>query len=362
MNILITGGGTGGHLAIAKALAIGLNAQGYKCFYIGSMNAQDREWFGEDSAFESSKDLFEERYFLKTIGVVNKKGLKFFVSLYKQLLAMFEARRILKKHKVQVVFSVGGFSAGPASFGAIALRIPLFIHEQNAIKGSLNKILNPFAKAVFGSFDHKGKKYIKTFYPIRSEFFELGRVREDTKCVIFLGGSQGARAINDFAILVSKELLNRGIKVIHQCGQADFERVKQLYEVIEILGTIDLFAFSEKLVEKMSQADFCVGRAGASSVWELCANGLPAMFIPYPYAASDHQYYNALEFEGMGQVVRQNELSPKILFDFIDRLNENNEKRVKEISRISSILRQKIYPDGVSEIIKEIKKVLIKNA
>lgn len=356
MNILITGGGTGGHLAIVKALAIGFNAKGYRCFYVGSMSTQDKEWFGEDSKFESSKDLFEARYFLKTTGVVNKKGLIFFISLYKQFLATLQARRILKTHKIQAVFSVGGFGGGPASFGAITLRIPLFIHEQNSVKGSLNKLLSPFAKSVFGSFNHQGKKYFKTSYPVRSEFFELGRVREDINCVIFLGGSQGAKAVNDFAILVSKELLSRGIKVIHQCGEGDFERVKQLYEVIKILERIDLFAFSEKLVEKISQADVCVGRAGASSVWEFCANGLPAMFIPYPYATSDHQYHNALEFDGLGQVVRQSELNPKVLFDFIDKLNESDENGEKKVFAISSILRKKIHSDGVGEIIKEIEK------
>ncbi|PAF42351.1 UDP-N-acetylglucosamine--N-acetylmuramyl-(pentapeptide) pyrophosphoryl-undecaprenol N-acetylglucosamine transferase [Helicobacter sp. 11S02596-1] len=354
MNILITGGGTGGHLAIAQAMGIALKNKGHQVFYIGSVSGQDRDWF-------ENCNLFEKCYFLNTKGVVNQKGLGILHSIFLQWTAWREARKILRTHQIQRVLSVGGFSAGPASFGAISLGVSFFIHEQNAIKGTLNKLLSPFAKKVFGSFSHSGKNYIRTSYPIRNDFFLHSRIRQKVEYVIFLGGSQGAKAINDFALLCAKGLLEKGIKIIHQCGKNDFERVKNAYEALGLKdsmeqSSIELFDFRSDLINLVSKADVCVGRAGASTAWELCANGLVALFVPYPYAASDHQYYNALEFQnaGLGAIVRQNELEVKHLFDFIDKLEQVGEDGVKNITQMSLGLREKIHPDGADEIAKQI--------
>lgn len=358
MNILITGGGTGGHLAIAKTLAQELLSRGSKSFYVGSISGQDKEWF-EDS------NLFEKTYFLDTSGVVNKKGLSKLNSLYKQYLALKQAKKILKKHSIDAVFSVGGFSAGPASLACIFSRIPLFIHEQNAIKGTLNKLLSPFAKNIFGSFKHKGKNYIQTSYPIREEFFSKARIRSEIKTIIFMGGSQGAKAINDFALKTCLELLDRNIKIIHQCGKTDLCRVEEEYKKLGVLDKVELFDFSKTLVDKVSQADLAICRSGASSVWELASNGLCALFIPYPYAAKNHQYYNALEFtkDGLGMIVEQNKLNYNahfngcsvnteensldynILLDFIDKLNKS-----ASLETISKKLQSKITPNGAKEI------------
>lgn len=349
MNIVITGGGTGGHLAIAKALAEEFTSLGNRVFYIGSTTGQDRDWFAKSN-------LFEKCYFLETTGVVNKKGFPLIASLYKQLLAIRKAKKIFKLHQIDRVLSVGGFSAGPASLATIGSKIPLFIHEQNAIKGTLNKYLTKFAKATFGSFSHAEENYIKTSYPLRKEFFSQARVRKELKCIIFLGGSQGARSVNDFALLVAKHLLQKGIKIIHQCGQSDFKRVKGIYKTLEILDSIDLFDFDNELVNKIAQADICVGRAGASSVWELAANGLPTLYIPYPYAAGDHQYYNALEFtqSELGRVVRQNDLSPEVLFEFMEELGSVDENGIIKIKDISARLQNKITQGGATQIAKEV--------
>lgn len=349
MNIVITGGGTGGHLAIAKALAEEFTSLGNRVFYIGSTTGQDKDWFGKS-------ELFEKCYFLDTTGVVNKKGLGLIASLYKQIRAIFKAKKIFKLHQIDKVLSVGGFSAGPASLATIGSKIPLFIHEQNAIKGTLNKYLCKYAQAIFGSFSHAEINYIKTSYPLRKEFFTQARVRSELKCVIFLGGSQGAKSVNDFALLVAKNLLQKGIKIIHQCGQNDFKRVKNVYKTLEILDFIDLFDFDKELVNKIAQADICVGRAGASSVWELAANGLPTLYIPYPYAAGDHQYYNALEFtqSDLGRVVRQSDLSPEVLFEFIEELKGIDENGIVKIKDISARLQNKITQGGSMQIAKEV--------
>ena len=337
MNIVITGGGTGGHLSIAKALAIKCLEFGHNVIYIGSMNGQDKLWF-------LNSTLFERCYFLQTTGVVNKKGLNILKSVYLQLKAIFSSIYILKKHEIQVVISVGGYSAGGASIASVITKKKLFIHEQNAIFGSLNKILAPFAKSIFSSFNLNYKNLIKTNYPISEEFFFHARIRKELKYLIFLGGSQGAIAINNFALSIAEELIARGIKIIHQCGTNDFARVSKKYKSLGISEYIDLFDFRTDLYLKISKADFCVSRAGASSVWELSANGLPSYFIPYPYAANNHQYYNAsfLKDKGLCGLGIQDELSIGKFFNYLDSI---------DLETISKKLTKEISNNGAREII-----------
>lgn len=341
---VITGGGTGGHLAIAKALALELKAQQIPCIYIGSLSGQDRQWF-------EKSDVFTQTHFLDSTGVVNKRGLGKLKAIYKTYQAVRECRGIFKTHNIKAVISVGGFSAAGASVAAISKAIPLFIHEQNAVSGTLNSVLFPFARAIFGSFDLPSAKFVACDYPVREEFFTKARTRSTIKHILFLGGSQGALAINDLALELASMLIKQGFGITHQCGERDFERVSKQYENLGLLDSINLFAFSPNIVEALCQADVCVGRAGASSVWESCANGLPCFFIPYPYAHKNHQYLNAraLADDGLCGLCPQVELSTKKVLEFIDSLKNGS------ISNISSTLQGKIAPNGAREIISHIK-------
>ena len=270
--IAITGGGTGGHLVIAKAIKEELNKRGIKPIFIGSTYGQDKKWFEFD-------DGWEEKYFFNTSGVVNKKGLNKINSLFNIFKYTLKAKKILKKYNIKKVFSVGGYSAAPASFAGIDR---LYIHEQNAHIGKLNKLLKPFAKRFFSTYFNNDP------YPVRDEFFEYARIRKEIKTIIFLGGSQGAKAINDFAFEVAK--LNK-YNIIHQTGKLDYNRCKKFYEENNL--NVDFFDFDDNLIEKINKADFAISRAGASTLFELVSNQLPTLFIPYPYAAGNHQYYNA---------------------------------------------------------------------
>lgn len=338
----ITGGGTGGHLAIAKAIATTLKEKKRPVIYIGSQNGQDRSWFEFDKTFDAV-------YFLNTTGVVNKKGTGYYNALLLQIMALFEVYRIFKKHNIRSVISVGGFSAGPASIGSILFFKKLFIHEQNAIMGKLNQKLSSFAKIVFSSFDSKKKNFMLTPYPVRQEFFLERYTRTQVKTILFLGGSQGAVAINDFAISIAPELLLRGYQIIHQCGSKDLQRVRQEYIKMEILNKIKLFDFDSNLLKYMTQSDLCLGRAGASSVWELAANGLPCIYIPYPHAANNHQYHNARYFEikNLGVSIEQSCLNQQ---NFLEALEEISEK----ISTISQGLQNSIQKNGANQIVEKI--------
>ncbi len=331
MNIAITGGGTGGHLTIAKAIKEELNSRGIKPIFIGSTYGQDKTWFEKD-------DGFKERYFFDTSGVVNQGKLGKIKSMFKILKAGWSCREIFKKHNIDAVFSVGGYSAAPASLAAISFGKKLYIHEQNAVLGKLNKILKPKADALFSSYmDNSPLKS----YPVREIFFKNARVREDIKTIIFLGGSQGATAINNYAIKIAPLLKEKGIHLIHQSGKNDYESLKKFYKEKEI--DVDLFAFSNELETKIKEADFAICRAGASTIWELCASKLPALYIPYPYAAADHQYHNAdfVAQKGLSFVKREKDLS-------IDDINLVFES---DLVTMSQGLAELIEPNGAKEIV-----------
>jgi UDP-N-acetylglucosamine--N-acetylmuramyl-(pentapeptide) pyrophosphoryl-undecaprenol N-acetylglucosamine transferase len=157
---------------------------------------------------------------------------------------------------------------------------------------------------------------------VREVFFKNARVRSEIKTIIFLGGSQGATAINEFAFKIARELNQKDIKIIHQCGERDLIKAKEFYKKESI--EVDLFAFSSSLEKKIKEADFAICRAGASTLWELTASGLPALYIPYPYAAGDHQYYNAkfLSDKKLSLLKREDKMDKSI----IEKLSDLNLK------------------------------------
>jgi len=321
MKLCITGGGTGGHLMIAESLSEAAVADGHEVIFIGSTSGQDRKYFEEHSNFSHV-------YFLETTGVVNQKGSAKVKALYRVFKAVLQARKILKKHKIQATYSVGGFSAAPASFATLSLFIPLFIHEQNSVEGRLNSLLKRYAKSFVSAYDENSPIQ---GYPVKEIFYKNARVRDELQTIIFLGGSHGAKAINDLALHVAHKLQKMQITVIHQAGEADYERVKEEYEKMGV--AVELYAFTKNLAKLITRADLAVSRAGASTLWELTANGCPAFFIPYPYAAGDHQYYNAqfLVKDNLAWCERESEnLKPKLIKVLKNpQLKEKSEKLLK---------------------------------
>lgn len=304
-SVVITGGGTGGHLKVAKAFVKEFKARGIKPIFIGSTTGQDKSWFEHD------QDL-KKAIFLETSGVVNKGFWGKIKSLFKIYQAMRHCQDLYDKIDVKVVVSVGGYSAAPATFASIfKADCKLYIHEQNSVIGNLNKLTSRFAAELFSSYSKDSK--VKD-YPVDTVFFDEARIRETIKTIIFLGGSQGAVFINEFALKVAPKLNQMGIKIIHQTGKHDYLRVSKKYTELGI--DADVFDFDKNIVHKMSKADFAVSRSGASTLWELSANALPALFIPYPYAAKDHQYHNAkfLLEKNLCFIKRENELNGVYFF------------------------------------------------
>ena len=331
----MTGGGTGGHLAIIKAVkeAIVLQqaqeplAEPVEVIYIGSTKGQDKQWFEND-------EDFAHKYFFETRGVVNQGGLGKVKSLFMMAGAMFKAIKLIRKHKAKVVFSVGGFSAAPMAFAAKLTRTPLVIHEQNAALGSLNRLLKPYATHFISSYLEESPIQA---YPIKEIFFTQAHIRKELKTIIFLGGSQGAKAINTLALQLAPTLHERGIKIIHQAGEKNIEEVERAYKDLAIEA--EVFGFTTKLADYMNEADFAIARSGASTLWELSATALPALYIPYPYAASDHQYYNAqfLVEKNLAWITRENEIvREKVLALLEEDLEEKSQGLMQVVEREGS--------------------------
>ncbi len=336
-RFVITGGGTGGHLSIARALLEALKAQGDEAIFIGSTAGQDRRWFEEQSGFGAV-------HFLPTTGVVNRRGLAKVAALGHAVRSALKARQIIRAYGACGVISVGGFSAAPAALAAVAMRLPLFIHEQNAVMGRLNRLLRPRARLFFSSYDDASPVQS---YPVSAKVFENARRREKIETVIFLGGSQGAKAVNDFALSVVPSLRAKGIAVIHQCGERDLERVRRAYDAAGVKG-VELYGFTPELPALLARSDLAVSRAGASTLWELAVSGLPALFVPYPYAAGDHQYHNAkfLVDRGLAWLAREPELTSELLENILE----------SDVSRVSEGLLALGGKDAAAEIITKIKE------
>lgn len=328
---IVTGGGTGGHLSVARSFIEELSKRDHQVIFVGSLQGQDQQWFENAS-------LLKEKYFLKTRGVVNQN---FFGKIHSAWMigrAVIQAIGIIRKHKVSKVISVGGFSAAPASFAAFFTKTDFYIHEQNSIAGRLNAITAKFAKEVFSSYleDSKVKDY-----PIAKKFFQAARIRKNIQTIIFLGGSQGATAINNFAVQIAPQLQKMNIRIIHQTGKRDFEKIDAAYKSLGIHA--DVFDFSENLLEKMEQSDFAVSRSGASTLWELVALGIPTFFIPYPFAAANHQYFNAryLVQNNLCFLQEEKDLDQNYFFQCLQ----------EDIASKSEQLLQSIHQDAIQNII-----------
>jgi UDP-N-acetylglucosamine--N-acetylmuramyl-(pentapeptide) pyrophosphoryl-undecaprenol N-acetylglucosamine transferase len=223
--------------------------------------------------------------------------------------ALWQARRLVKQFKPDAVVGVGGYASGPVVLMARLRGVPTAICEQNSIPGLTNKILGKFARAVFLSFEEskrffKPKKIVMSGNPVRRGLLQKlleapAREASDTIHILVSGGSLGAVAVNELAAhalaVIAKE---RSISIVHQTGEKGLAGTKAIYEAAGVIA--ECSAFIKDMAAAYHRADLIIGRAGATTVAELAIAGKPAIFIPYPHAADDHQTINAREMELAG--------------------------------------------------------------
>jgi UDP-N-acetylglucosamine--N-acetylmuramyl-(pentapeptide) pyrophosphoryl-undecaprenol N-acetylglucosamine transferase len=318
MRVLIAGGGTGGHLFPGVAIAEEIRARhpDAQVKFVGTrrgIEARVLPDLGWDLEFIEVSGL-------KTVGAAGAiKG------LFRLPKAMWQARRIVKAFAPDAVIGVGGYASGPVVLAAKLRGIPTAICEQNSIPGLTNKLLGKLVRRVFLSFDQSkrffnAKKISMTGNPVRRELVqkllaESSTVSEVTS-VLVVGGSLGAVAVNELAskalCVLAKEM---PLSIVHQTGEKGLEATTASYRDAGVEA--DCRAFIKDMAAAYHRADLIIGRAGATTVAELAIAGKPAIFIPYPFAADNHQELNAREMadKGAALMFRQSELTSEKLAD-----------------------------------------------
>ncbi len=366
MKIIFAGGGTGGHLYSGIALAEEFLA-------ISEHSASPTEGEKKEVLFVGTPYGLEKEivpkngYRLEFIPVkpLKGKGVLFRLNTLAQIpYAFWKSFLLLKKEKPDLVFGIGGYASGPVTLMAHFMGIKTAIIEQNSMPGITNRILGKFVNRVFICFENARKffnlkKTVLTGNPVRRGFFNspqapLLRREEKAFTLLILGGSQGARSINQAIVRAAPQLAN--IKIIHQTGKTDFEEVKKSYEEKNISAKV--YDFVQNIQELYAQADLIIARSGAGTVTEIQNMGKAAIFIPYPYAADDHQRVNALEMlqAGAARVILDQALSPEKLENEIRYLID----RPEELARMAEASKRLSHPQAAEEILRICREMVLK--
>jgi UDP-N-acetylglucosamine--N-acetylmuramyl-(pentapeptide) pyrophosphoryl-undecaprenol N-acetylglucosamine transferase len=334
-KVLIMAGGTGGHIFPALSIARELQTQGIKV-----------EWLGTKKGMES--ELIPQTgipiHYISVSGLRGKSLLEKMLSPFVIVVAVAQAIIKIQKTRPACVLGMGGFVTGPGGLAAWLLRKPLLIHEQNAIAGFSNQLLYPMASVVMegfaGAFQRKqeitanallkrlckGDKAVHVGNPLRQEILDCPAPAErfadsennDRIKLLVLGGSRGALAINRIVPELLKDFsAAEGVDLWHQCGKQNFQDCKAYYAELGIEENQHrrIAAFIDDMAAAYCWADVVICRAGASTVAEIAAIGIPAVFIPFPFAVDDHQTENAIIMQKLGAawLIQQKELSKESL-------------------------------------------------
>lgn len=307
-KVLIMAGGTGGHIFPALAVAEALKGQGVDVAWLGRADSMEAE-------IASKAEL---PLFIIQVGGLRGKGLKrLFIAPWQLLRAWRQANRHLGQWQPNLVLGFGGYASGPGGMAAFLRRTPLCIQEQNTVPGYTNRILATLSHKIFAAFPNvfNTSKAIVTGNPLRQSLLQLAppkkRLAHRTGPIriLVLGGSQGAKALNDIVPHALKSALNHGsITVRHQSGNSHYATVLAEYRDIP---NVEVMPFIDDMASAYDWADLVIARSGAATVSELAAIGLASILIPYPQAVDDHQTRNAayLEHAGAAQVIPQKNLT-----------------------------------------------------
>lgn len=355
LKVVIAGGGTGGHLFPGIALAEEL---------VTRHPENDVLFVGTARGLESTV-VPRVGFRLELIQVAGLKGRGvggLFRGLFQVPRAILQSMRILREYRPQVVVGVGGYASGPVVLAAWLLRIPTAVQEQNALPGFTNKVLGRLAKRCFVAFEEAlrffpEKRTYNVGNPIRRQLLEnflrpVAAGKERFRLLVF-GGSQGAHAINVATIAALGALgeWRDRIEVVHQTGARDLEETRRGYEAAGVKA--EVVPFIENMSEAYAVADLVVCRSGATTLAELTVCKKPAILIPFPYAADNHQEVNAraLVDKGAAVMIREPELSGERLATEIRGLLEEPERR-RAMERAAGLL-------GRPQAAKEIADVLV---
>jgi UDP-N-acetylglucosamine--N-acetylmuramyl-(pentapeptide) pyrophosphoryl-undecaprenol N-acetylglucosamine transferase len=339
MRLMIAGGGTGGHLFPGVAIAEELRAREPDAAvrFVGTargIEARVLPGLGWDLEIIRVSGL-------KTVGVLGAiRGALRIPG------ALWQSRKAIRAFRPDVVIGVGGYASGPVVLMARLMGIPTAICEQNSIPGLTNKILGRVVRKVFLAFEEsrrffKPRKVVMAGNPVRRGLLAAlsGAPATTPKRIFISGGSQGATKVNELASAAIVQLGDPRITVVHQTGAADVEKIREVYAKAGV--TAEVQAFIQEMAKQYQEADLIISRAGATTVAELAIAGKPAILVPYPFAADNHQEINAREMAASGAAImcRQAELTPDILAKLLGDLLGDDARRAEMGSAMKALAK-----------------------
>ncbi len=333
MRVIFSGGGTGGHIYPAVSIAKEMQKRHIDI---------DILFIGTDKGME--KDIVpKEGYVLKYIkvqGFARKITFKNVKALSEAITSIFSAAKILKDFRPDIVIGTGGYVCGPVVLAASLMGIPTLIHEQNAFPGVTNKILSKLADNIVITFE-EARNYFKasrkvyfTGNPLRHGFFAVSKAdglkhfgfSKDLPLILIVGGSRGAKKVNQCVIKLVKECqAHKKNQILHITGQSQYESCMDLYKLNGVSmesNLIKVLPYLHNMPDALAACDLVISRCGAGVISEITALGKPSILIPFPFATDNHQEYNgrALEKAGAAIVILENELTDDILYEQLKNL------------------------------------------
>lgn len=361
-TLLIAGGGTGGHIYPAIAIA--------------------REWIVRDATrsvvFVGTERGLEKQIvpkagfpleFISVGGLKGKGLLETLQNLARLPVGLLQAWRLLARRQPRAVLGVGGYASGPVLVAARLRGVPSIIHEQNAFPGVTNRALAKFVSAVAVAFAEAAPRLgrsdaVITGNPVREEFFEaatrVASVPEQPgrrRRLLVFGGSQGSRVLNDAVsgALLFLARMKDSLDIVHQTGPAELEKVRAAYRS-SAFPAARVVAYLDPIAEEIAAADLVVCRAGAMTVGELAAVGRPAIFVPFAAATNNHQELNArvVEKAGGAVVITESELTPERLAGAISEVLAD----VQRTARMGAAAKALATPGATKKIVDTIEKII----
>ena len=336
MKILVTGGGTGGHIYPALAFIKYVQSIDATCefMYVGGKRGLENKIIPQTGLPFKTLEI---QGFKRSLSLDNFKTIQLFLKSY------FQAKKILREFQPDVVIGTGGYVSGAVVYAASRLKIPTIVHEQNSVPGITNKFLSRFVDKVGIVFSDAGQ-----YFPLhktvlvgnpraqemqgieRSDVLSQYSLKPSIPTVLIFGGSQGALKINQAVISALPELAKRDYQVLYASGERYYRQIEEEIGMSkDAFKNISIQPYIHNMAEVMGNCDLLIGRAGATSIAELTALGLPAILIPSPYVTNDHQTKNAKSLEKVGAavVLADNQLTGSSLVAAIDRIMNDADKQ-----------------------------------
>ncbi|WP_459128680.1 undecaprenyldiphospho-muramoylpentapeptide beta-N-acetylglucosaminyltransferase [Guggenheimella bovis] len=344
MKVIVSGGGTGGHIypLISIIEQMRLLDPTIDIIYVGNKGSLE-----ERIATQNGLHFFP----VEVQGVNGKKGFGLIRSLYLQLKNTFKVIGLMNRYKPHRVLTAGGYVSGPTLLAAVLTRKSILMHEQNAFPGAANRLFSRFADKVFLSFPESmkyfpvpKKRMMITGNPIRASFLSLNRKEirkmkglEGKKMILSVGGSGGAKSLNDFVLKADEVLKDRKDVIwVHVTGKNYYESYKSRFPKLPNLMVYD---YLSNMPENLVASDIVISRSGANALTEISAVGIPSILVPSPNVANDHQMKNAKVYEenGAAYIVRDDSLDHEYTYKLINDLLDDDDLRQEMASKSKNI-------------------------